>query len=85
MSLWEKLSRHHLVMMVLFCLIPLGVALIAGYFWGFSKSYWGWIFLLLCPLIHYFMMKEFHTKKATADGHQAGSQHGAVGGKGRCH
>ena len=39
-----------------------------------------WIFLLLCPLVHYFMMKEFH-KGSSAEHGDSGSKRGS----GKCH
>lgn len=55
-----KLRRNHLFMMVLCCGIPLVLLLLAVYFFGLSKSYLFWFILLLCPLTHYFMMKDMH-------------------------
>lgn len=56
----HKGMGKHLLMMVVCCAIPLLLIGAAVYFFGLSKSYLYWSILLLCPLMHLFMMKDMH-------------------------
>jgi len=47
-------------MMIACCMAPLALVFAAVYFFGLSKSYLYWTILLLCPITHYFMMKNMH-------------------------
>ncbi len=56
----------HLLMMLLCCLTPLGVALLLNLF-GYSGAA-SYLVLLLCPLLHLFMMRGmFKTTSDTSD------------------
>jgi len=54
---WQKIKQNHLLMMALCCLIP--IILIIGLLSLFegSSKYWTWLIILLCPLMHIFMMR----------------------------
>ena len=58
MSLLKKIKENHSLMMLLCCIIPL---IIAGalYYFGY-KTYSFIAIMLLCPILHYFMMKDMH-------------------------
>lgn len=59
----DKLHQHHGVVMMLGCAVPIVIAVIGTYYFGWQqRSYLVWLFLLLCPLMHYWMMKEMHGK-----------------------
>ncbi len=58
----RKIRHNHGLMMVICCGAPLILLGIAIYFFGLSKSYLFWFILLLCPIMHYFMMKDMHKK-----------------------
>lgn len=61
MKKWiEKIRHNHMLMMILCCAAPIIAIYAAVYFFGLSKTYIFWAFLILCPLMHYFMMKEMH-------------------------
>lgn len=55
MSLWTKLKQNHLLMIVLCCILPLAIILLAIQYFSLSRNYAWWAVLLLCPLTHYFM------------------------------
>lgn len=57
-TIWQKIKQNHLLMMVLCCLIP--IVLIIGFFSLFenSSNYWIWLIILLCLLMHIFMMRK---------------------------
>ncbi len=59
-SIIEKIKNNHALMMIICCGAPLILILAAVYFFGLSKSYLFWFMLLLCPLMHYFMMRDMH-------------------------
>ncbi|HLC97401.1 MAG TPA: DUF2933 domain-containing protein [Candidatus Nanoarchaeia archaeon] len=62
MNSWkEKLHKHHGLVMVLCCLIPI-LLVVGASFFGLQRSALVWIFLLLCPLTHYWMMRGMHDK-----------------------
>lgn len=79
---WEKIKQNHGLMMVLCCGIPLIVLLIAVYAFGVSRSYLFWFVLLLCPLMHFFMMKDMH--KGHAEHKEDQGKEGKTKGGG-CH
>lgn len=57
---WQKLKKNHGIMMVICCGLPLIILLIAVYGFGMERKYLFWFVLLLCPLMHLFMMKNMH-------------------------
>ncbi len=80
LNLFKK--HHHSIMMVL-CFIPL-VLVVISYFNGYKQSYLIWLFLLLCPLMHYWMMKEMHKPKLTEHGVEPRKESSAKGDS-SCH
>jgi len=52
-----KMKQKHLLLMALCCLAPL--ALIIGFsaFFRGGSSSWVWLIILLCPVLHFWMMK----------------------------
>lgn len=56
-NLWQKIKQNHLLMMAICCLAP--IVLIVGVlsFFKADNNYWAWLIILLCPLMHIFMMK----------------------------
>ncbi len=61
----EKTKEHkhnHNIMMLICCVVPLVLLIIAINFFGLSKSYLYWFIILLCPIMHIFMMKDMHKK-----------------------
>lgn len=67
----KKGFLHGLLMMVC-CLVPMLALLlflpqIKGATSGFN---WSWAFLLLCPLMHIFMMKGMHGKGDSCHGNE---------------
>ena len=57
---FKKIKENHWLMMAICCLIPIIIAGILFYF-GF-KTYAIIAVMLLCPILHYFMMKDMHGK-----------------------
>ncbi len=57
----QKVMTKHSLIMLLCCLVPL---VILGVLWaaGVSGNYLIWGVLLLCPLLHIFMMRGMHRK-----------------------
>ena len=55
------MKQKHLLLMALCCLVP--IALVIGFFAFFrgSSSYWVWLIILLCPVLHFWMMRQ-HNK-----------------------
>lgn len=76
-DLYGKIRHNHALMMIVCCAVPLIILLGAVYFFGLSKSYLVWFIILLCPLMHYFMMKDMHKDH---EGNKTGRK-----GKGACH
>ncbi len=56
----EKIKNNNILMLSICCGAPLMVLLAAIYFFGLSRTYLIWFMLLLCPLMHYLMMKDAH-------------------------
>ncbi len=56
----KKIKHNHSLMMIICCGAPLIILIIAIYFFGLSQSYLYWFILLLCPVMHFFMMKNMH-------------------------
>ncbi len=61
-SVIGKLRHHHGLMMILCCAVPFVLLVIAINFWNLSSRYLFWFMILLCPILHYFMMKDMHNK-----------------------
>lgn len=61
-DLYNKIKHNHMLMMALCCGIPLILLYIAVYFFGIRRSYLYWFIILLCPLMHLWMMKDMHKK-----------------------
>ncbi len=59
-NLFEKIRQNHWLMMVICCGTPLILLVVAVYFFGLDNKYLFWFILLLCPILHYFMMKDMH-------------------------
>ena len=62
MSLWNQIRQNHMLLMVICCALPIIGIYAAVYLFGISKNYIFWVFLIMCPLMHYFMMKDMHSK-----------------------
>jgi len=56
----KKPMKNHIWKMLICCLIPVVIAGILFYF-GF-KTYATLAIVILCPILHYFMMKDMHEK-----------------------
>ncbi len=56
----QKIGHNHSLMMVVCCGTPLILLVIAIYFFGLSKSYLFWFILLICPIMHFWMMGDMH-------------------------
>ncbi|PIN77955.1 hypothetical protein COV14_04865 [Candidatus Woesearchaeota archaeon CG10_big_fil_rev_8_21_14_0_10_33_12] len=59
---WKKIKKNHGLMMILCCAIPLVLLIIATKIFNLNGKYLFWFILLLCPLMHFFMMKDTHKK-----------------------
>ncbi len=59
-DLFNKIKKNHGLMMIICCATPLIILILAIYFLGVSNKYIFWLVLLLCPLMHFFMMKYMH-------------------------
>ncbi len=65
MSKWiEKIKHNHGLMMIICCLVPLALLFAAVKYFGLSRSYLFLFILLLCPVMHYFIMKDMHKKSS---------------------
>jgi len=54
---WQNIKQNHLLLMILCCLIP--IVLIIGFFSLFkgNSDCWIWLIILLCPLMHFWLMR----------------------------
>lgn len=59
-GLFKRLRQNHLLMMVVCCVAPLLIIIMLITIFGVSRSYFYWVLLLLCPLMHWLMMKDMH-------------------------
>ncbi len=60
----EKIRRNHGLMMIICCAVPLVLLTVSVKFFGLNNKYLVWFMLLLCPLMHFFMMKDMHKKQS---------------------
>ncbi len=58
-GLLDSIRHNHMSIMLICCLVPIVMG-ISVYFFGISNNYMTWMILLLCLLIHFFMMKDMH-------------------------
>ncbi len=61
-NLLDKIRHNHWLMMLICCALPLILLIILVYIFGLNNKYLFWFVLLLCPITHYFMMKDMHGK-----------------------
>lgn len=57
-KLFNKIRQNHWLMMAVCCLLPIILLIAAVYFFGLSKTYLILFVILLCPIMHYIMMKD---------------------------
>ncbi len=68
MSSWiEKIKCHNSLVMILCLAVPLIGLVAATYLFNLSKNYLLWAVFLLCPLMHFFMMKDMHHGKCKGE------------------
>ena len=73
------IQRHHHLLMLLGCLLPIAVLAVAYVFFDRSSPYF-WLIFLLCPLSHFFLMREMHSGKDQDQGDDGVTKH-----KKECH
>ncbi len=61
-NIFEKIRQNHWLMMIICCGIPLFLLIIFVYIFGLNNKYLFWFILLLCPIMHYFMMRDMRKK-----------------------
>ncbi len=56
-TIWQKIKQNRLLLIVLCCLVP--IVLIIGFLSLFNEgsTYWIWLVILLCPILHIWMMR----------------------------
>ena len=54
-----KFNKHSFLM-ILCCAVPLIFLLVGVYFFDFDRKYLIWLMVLLCPLMHYLLMRDMH-------------------------
>lgn len=59
----EKIKKNHGLMMGVCCILPIAILFVAVKYFDLNRSYLFWGVLLLCPVLHYFMMKDMHKGK----------------------
>lgn len=60
---FKGIRHNHGLIMLLCCLVPLILLIGAVYLFGLSNSYLYWFILLLCPAMHFWMMKDMIKKQ----------------------
>jgi hypothetical protein len=58
--IFDKIKQNHFLAMVLCCAIPL-IAILAFSAWRVLGSWGYYALILLCPLVHVFMMRGMHS------------------------
>lgn len=66
----ERLRHNHVLLMILCCLIPVIIVYAGISFLGWSNSLLIWSVLLLCPIVHVFMMKDHMKDTRTNEKHK---------------
>jgi len=56
----QKIKNNHWLVMLLCCAIPIILLMALVSFFKIDNKYLVWSFILLCLIIHYFMMKSMH-------------------------
>ena len=69
-NIFKKIKENHWLMMLICCAVPLIILVVAVYIFGLSNKYLFWFILLLCPILHYFMMKDMYKKHSTKEGNK---------------
>ncbi len=56
----QKIKNNHWLVMLLCCAIPIILLMTLASFFKIDNKYLLWSLILLCPIIHYFVMKDMH-------------------------
>ena len=56
----ETLKRHYGLAMIAVCILVIATLFTGIKYMGIPQSSLYWLALLLCPLMHFFMMKDMH-------------------------
>jgi len=56
-SLWQKIRKNRLFLIILCCLAPLALIIGLLFLLKGSSNYLVWLVLLLCPVLHFWMMR----------------------------
>ncbi len=56
----KKLKENHMLLMAICCIVPLLLGFMAISYFGVDFRNYSWLFLLLCPLMMVWMMKDMH-------------------------
>ena len=60
MTVANKLVSNHFIIMIVSCVVPLAIIFATVNFVDIEKSGLFWLFILLCPLMHFLMMRKHH-------------------------
>jgi hypothetical protein len=76
---YSRIRHDHSLMMVICCMVPLALLYTAVYVFGVSKGYLYWSIILLCPLMHFIMMKDMcKSNSESCDNHDKKEKEGAA-------
>ncbi len=79
-NIFGRIRQNHWLMMIVCCGIPLIILILAIYFFGLDNKYLFWFILLLCPILHYFMMRDMHGEHSDEKGvkNKGGNKEGKI-------
>lgn len=60
MTLANKLASNHFIIMIASCVVPLVLIFAIVNFVDIERTGFFWLFILLCPLMHFLMMRKHY-------------------------
>lgn len=60
---YNKIRQRPILMISICCIVPLTLLFVVIYIFGVRSNYLFWLIILLCPLMHFWMMRDMYKKK----------------------
>lgn len=55
--IWQKIKQNHFLLLIICCLAPVVIILGLTFLLKGGGKSWFWLLVLLCPLLHIWLMK----------------------------
>lgn len=84
-EIYKTIKNNHLLLMLVCCLVPLAILYFAVSYFGVKQNYLYLFIILLCPIMHIFMMHNMHKGHDGHDDEKSNKKNNENYTKGGCH